>query len=133
MVDPKVLMDYLVPVLPFLYKASDKMLDGALDKVGEDGWDLAKKLWSKLWPPVAAEPVAVAAIDGVLLEPENSDRQVVLKMALQDLLQKNPQLAQELADLLRTAQPQPTVSVTIKSKGNNNVNTGINNGVIFGK
>jgi hypothetical protein len=130
MPDVETLTKFLVPALPFLYKAGDKAMDGALNKLGEDGWAVAKGLWAKLWPQAKLTPVIVAAIDGVLIEPDDADRQVVLKMALKDLLASNPELAQELAELLKSAKPLPTTQVTINSKGNKNTIVGINHGSI---
>jgi hypothetical protein len=130
MLDVETLMKVVVPALPFLYNARDKAIDGALKKMGEDSWGLAKGVWAKLWPQVEVSPLVIAAIDGVLVEPDDADRQVVLKMALKDLLASNPELAKELAELLKSAKPLPTTQVNIKSKGDKNTIVGINHGSI---
>jgi hypothetical protein len=131
MINVDALTQFLAPALPILLKVTDKATDGALTKIGEDAWDSVKGLWKKLWPKVEGDPVALAAANKLAAAPENLDRQLVLKMALQDLLDRDPALAQELADLWKAAKPAPTIQVEIKSKGNNNTNVGVNYGTML--
>ena len=98
--DITALMQILAPALPFLLKAGDKALDGAITKIGEDSWDKAKGLWSKLSPKVENDPAVKKAAEKVAADPENPDRQVALKVALTDLLDENPDLVEELVKLM---------------------------------
>jgi uncharacterized protein YneF (UPF0154 family) len=98
--DITVLMQILAPALPFLLKAGDKALDGAITKIGEDSWGKAKGVWSKLSPKVENDPAVKKAVEKVAADPENPDRQIALKVALTDLLDENPDLVKELVKLM---------------------------------
>jgi hypothetical protein len=128
MVDVALLLRFLAPALPFLLKVGDKAMDGAITKMGEDAWDRSKRIWDKLLPKVEKYAVAKDAVTKVAMEPDNLDRQIVLKMALQDLLKNHPELGQDLANLLRDEKSLPSIAVEINSTGNHNVNVGVNYG-----
>lgn len=103
--DVAALIQILAPALPFLVKVGDKAFDGAIAKMGEDSWDKAKGLWNKLSPKVESDPIVKNAAENVAADPENADRQTVLKIALGDLLVKYPDLVAELVKLMETDSP----------------------------
>lgn len=118
--DITALMQILAPALPFLVKVGDKAMDGAIAKMGEDSWDKAKGLWSKLSSNVESDPVVKNAAEKVAADPENPDRQTVFKIALGDLLEKCPDLVAELVKLMEVGtsnggQVQKQVSQSIGS------------------
>lgn len=118
--DVTALIQILAPALPFLVKVGDKALDGAITKMGEDSWDKAKGLWSKLSPKVENDPVVKKAAEKVAADPDNTDRQTALKVALEDLLDEYPDLMAELVKLMEAGtsnggQVQKQVSQSIGS------------------
>ena len=113
MVDVAVLMQFLAPALPFLVKAGDKALDGAITKMGEDAWDTAKAIWERLLPKVETDPTMKKAVEKAVIDPENADRQTSFRLALQDFLEENPNLANDLEQLLE--EKLPTVGVQQKA------------------
>jgi hypothetical protein len=118
--DFTVLIQILAPALPFLVKVGDKALDGAIAKMGEDSWEKAKGLWSKLSPKVENDPSVKKAAEKVAADPENADRRTALKVALEDLLADHPDLMADLVKLMEVeasngGQIQKQVSQTIGS------------------
>ena len=105
MIDIAVLMQFLSPALPFLVKAGDKALDGAITKMGEDAWDTAKAIWERLLPKVETDPTMKKAVEKAAIDPANVDRQTALRLAVQDFLEENPDLVSDLAQLLEEKLP----------------------------
>jgi hypothetical protein len=105
MVNVAVLMQFLAPALPFLVKAGDKAMDGAITKMGEDAWDTAKAIWERLMPKVEADPVMKKAVEKAVADPDNTDRQTAFRLALQDFLADNPDVADDLKQLLEEELP----------------------------
>ncbi|MEH2173130.1 hypothetical protein [Nostoc sp.] len=50
--DIALLVKFLAPCLPFLLNVGKKVVEGASQKVGEDVWNKAKAIWTKLYPKV---------------------------------------------------------------------------------
>lgn len=125
MIDITLLMQILTPALPILQMVGNKATESAAQKAGGDLWE---KVWKKLSPKVEADAAAKKAIEKAAKEPENADRLSALKMALQDLLEEHPDLAKELAELVKDVKPEPTIQVKIHSQGDHNQNVGVNYG-----
>ena len=102
MADVGVIMRFLAPALPFLVKGADKALDGAITKMGEDTWDAAKAIWERLMPKTENDPIVKKVVEKAVIDPENVDCQTDLRLALQDFLEKNPDLVDDLTQLLET-------------------------------
>ena len=101
------LVVYLAPFVPHLLKwGGEKMGETLLKKGTEDAYAKSKELWSKLEPKVEADASAKAAVTKLAAEPDDSDRQAALRVALKDLLKAEPDFAKEVAALLSKAQPQ---------------------------
>ena len=129
MLDIAVLLQILTPALPFLVKVGGKATEGAGQKIGEDVWAKAKAVWIKLSPKVEADPVAKKAVEKVANDLENADRLTAAKLALQDLLEEHPDLAKELAELLRDAPTQADgIQVNQSVQGNQNQTIGVMQG-----
>lgn len=129
MLDVAVLMQILTPALPFLIKVGEKATEGVGQKIGEDGWAKAKAVWGKLSPKVEADPVAKKAVEKAANDLENTDRLTAAKLALQDLLEEHPDLAKELAELLKDAPTQADgIQVNQSVQGNQNQTIGVMQG-----
>ncbi|MBD2213838.1 hypothetical protein H6G27_28800, partial [Nostoc linckia FACHB-104] len=59
--DIALIVKFLAPCLPFLLNVGNKAIEGASQKVGEDGWNKAKAIWAKLLPKVEAKEAAKEA------------------------------------------------------------------------
>ena len=46
----------LIPVLPYLLKASEKATEETGKRIGGETWEWAKDVWSKLWPNIETKP-----------------------------------------------------------------------------
>ncbi|MEA5580027.1 hypothetical protein VB620_01575 [Nodularia harveyana UHCC-0300] len=96
----------LAPCLPFLLNAGNKAIEGASQKVGEDGWNKAKAIWAKLQPKVEVKEAAQEAATDVAENPENEDLQASLRVQLKKILDADTALAEEIAQILQSGNNQ---------------------------
>lgn len=105
--DLKVLADavtmFLAPALPFLVAGGEEAVRRAGKKVGEEGLEMAKKLWEKLRPKVETSPMAKGAAEEVATAPEDADARATLRLQIRKLLEADSDLASELAGLVEAA------------------------------
>jgi transcription elongation factor GreA-like protein len=121
--DIAVLTAFLAPFLPFLMKLGNKVVEGAAQKSGEDGWDKAKAVWEKLHPKVEAKEEAKLAVQQVVAKPESEARIAVLQEELETLLKENPDLAAAIAKIMQSDSEAATSNVTnIAQKMGDNAN-----------
>lgn len=112
---------FLAPYLPSLLQAGQqageelvkKAGESLGEKVGEEGWKKAQTIWGKLLPIFIEQPALQIAAENTAKrqqeadkEPDNADKLKSLEMyrtvfqdALQELLDKDPALANDLAPL----------------------------------
>lgn len=95
------LTTFLTPFLPFLINLGKKSAETAASKVGEDGWNKAKKIWDKLHPAVAAKEDAKVAAEQVATKPDSKARQAVFQEELETLLKENPDLLEAIAQIMK--------------------------------
>ncbi|NEO50455.1 MAG: hypothetical protein F6K55_42765 [Moorea sp. SIO4A3] len=98
--DSALLVKFLAPCLPFLLKAGNKVVEGALQTLGEDVWRKATAVWGKLQPKLEAKPLAKGAVEELANSPDDPDALDVLQKQLKKLLEQEPELAKDLAELL---------------------------------
>ena len=118
------LISLLTPCLPYLLNLGDKAAGKAAEKVGERTVDTIEKIWTKLKPKVDAKQAAKEAFADAANDPGNPDLQTVLQVQLEKILNQNPGLAAEVAELLTEANSQAqasgvTVNQTIASMSGN--------------
>lgn len=119
------LIAILSPALPYLSGISEKAGDGLIHKIGADGWDRAKKVLALLRPKIDKDPEAQEAVQHLLNEPNSQGCKALLRMQLKKMLENDPQLAKEIALLIRsdsgTSKKIATTKVdTINTPGSNN-------------
>ena len=102
--DVAFLVSILAPCLPFLLKLGNKAAEKVGEKVGEKSVETAEKFWTKLSPKVEAKEAAKEAAEDLAKDPENPALKTVLQVQLEKILNQNPDLAQEIAQLLEAAQ-----------------------------
>ncbi|HEX9940907.1 MAG TPA: hypothetical protein VGG03_02725 [Thermoanaerobaculia bacterium] len=105
--DLKLLADALVialaPVLPHLVTGATEAIKATGKKVGEEAFELGRKLWAKLRKPVEESPRARGAAEEVAEAPEDGDARAGLRRQLVKILEADPDLASEVAKLLDSA------------------------------
>ena len=99
-VDISLLVTFLTPCLPFLLNVGNKAVEGASQKLGEDVWRKATVIWDKLQPKVEAKAATLEAAKEVANNPEDEDLQAVLRVQLKKILEGEPTLAAEIAQIL---------------------------------
>ena len=108
MIDPASLALYAAPLLahawPLLQKAGEKVAEKAFDKGADKVFEFGQRLWDKLRgkPEAKALEESAEQADGKPSGP-------ALTAPLQQLLAADPQLATEIAALLKQAEAEPTV------------------------
>ncbi len=90
----------LAPALPYLLKGGEKMIEGAVQKIGSDAWDKAKGIWQHLSPSVEQKHVALEAAQDVGKSPANTRYHTVLEVQIEKILDQDEDLAAELKRLL---------------------------------
>ncbi len=103
-----VLTAFLSPFLPFLVKLGEKAADTAAGKFGEDAWNKAKAIWSKLHPKLEAKKDVKVVAELVAADPENEPRQALLQAELKTLLEENPDLAEAIIKIMQQDAPDGT-------------------------
>ncbi len=87
----------LSPCLPFLIKAAES----ASEKIGEDAWNKAKKIWDKLHPKIEAKEDVKSAVNLVSTDPEDEDYRKVFQKQLKKLLDEDQELATAIAKIMQ--------------------------------
>ena len=106
--DVALLTAFLSPFLPFLVKLGGKASEKVGEKFGEDAWNKAKAVWSKLDPKVEAKEDLKVAAEQVATKPESEARKAVFQEELGTLLKDNPNLAAAIAQILQEDAPDGT-------------------------
>jgi hypothetical protein len=94
---------FLSPYAPYLKEAGKiagkKLIEVAAEKGGEAAWKKAQDLWGKITGRPDS-PELKSAADLVAAKPEDETYQTVFAKALAGYLEKNPDFAKELVDLM---------------------------------
>lgn len=117
--DITMLMAVLSPCLPFLVKLGDKTIESAGSKIGPDTWEMAKKIWAKLHPKLAAKEDAKIAMEQLAAKPESEARKAVFQEELEAIFQEHPDLAATITQLLQESAPT-TATVQINQSIDHN-------------
>src|ERR1700742_3856783 len=114
---------YLIPALPYLITAGQEAVKEAGKKIGSEVYECAKSLWAKLHPKVEPASRLQGAIEDVVSVPDSADRQGQLRVQLENLLIKDPELARELSGILQDAK---NAGATVTVIGDRSVGSGGN-------
>jgi hypothetical protein len=119
--DPKLLADavtnFLAPAMPYLVKGGQEMVGKAGKKIGEEGLEIAKKLWGKLQPKVEAAPMAKGAADEIAKAPDDPEAQETLSIQIRKILKADADLAAELTRLIEAVGPKTTYQGVVSGSG----------------
>jgi hypothetical protein len=90
----KQVAEVVAPALPYLMgpaaAAGQKIAEKAKDKLGEEAWDKATRIWDKIRPEVEKNPDAGKALKKVADNPDNQLAKEALPLSLQELLEGMP-------------------------------------------
>lgn len=119
--DAKLLADavmiFLAPALPFLVTGGEEAVRRAGKKIGEEGLEIAKKLWEKLRPKVEENPRAQEAATEAAAQPDDPDVQATLRLQVRKILEADAALAAELNRLIEAARRGPSYQATVTGSG----------------
>ncbi len=91
----------LIHALPHLTNsAGESAVKAAGGKLGEQAFELAKRLWQHLRPKIEASPAAMEAVKDAAADAEDPDNKEALRIALKKILTNDPALAELLSKLL---------------------------------
>jgi hypothetical protein len=89
----------LLPFLPdLLGKATDKAAEAVGEGVGKEAFERAKSLWTMISGSASSSRVAEVAEEAVS-SPADPDLLAVLRVEVRKMLERNPQIAAELATI----------------------------------
>ena len=109
----KELTAFLVPFLPFLVKAGEKVAEEAGKKLGGDAWEKAKGLWGKLRSKVEAKPAAQDAVQKAVTRPQDERVKAAVELQVEDILREDTILAAEIARLWEEAKAAGVTVIAI--------------------
>lgn len=95
---------FLSPFMPYLKKAGEvagkKLVEMIAEKGGEAAWQKAQALWGRITGRSSETAEVDSAANLVAAKPGDETYQGVFAKALADYLEKNPDLAKELVELM---------------------------------
>ena len=119
--DLKLLADALVialaPVLPHLITGGTEAVKSVGKKVGEETFELGRRLWAKLGKPVEESPRALGAAEEMAEAPEDNDARAGLRRQFVKILAADPDLAAEVAKLLDSAAQGTSYQANLHGSG----------------
>lgn len=101
----------LAPALPYLMGAASgagqKVAEMAKDRLGEEAWNKAKRIWDKIRPEVEKNPDAGKALKKVADNPDNQLARDALPASLQELLEgMPPQTVNEIRSIVSVSKSE---------------------------
>ncbi len=100
----KLLVGLISPALPFLIKIGEKVSESvasdAVKALGKASWEKAQRIWAKLSPQAQKKGSAQQALKKVIQRPDEFSQGALIG-EIRDILEENPELAQELLKLLQ--------------------------------
>jgi hypothetical protein len=109
--------EHLLPYLPFLIEGSCKGIGKSTGEI------IVKEIWGKLETKLNAQGEARQAVADMLAKPDSDARKAVFQEELEKLLMANPDLAQEIAQILVGKSTEIKIDQSIA--GNNNQTIGL--------
>ena len=122
----KILVKILAPCLPFLMNVGNKAVEGGVRKIGEDVWQKAAAVWSKLQPKVEAKPATLEAAKDVANDPEDEDAIAALRLQLKKLFNSDATLATEIARIFESENQATSIISNVTASGEGAVALGDN-------
>ena len=101
MIDIATLTALLSPFLPYLVKAGEKAAEEAGASLGGESWNWVKQIWGKLSPKVEKKPALKEIVGDVAANLQDEDYKAALRGQLKKLLEQDPTLEAEIAQLLK--------------------------------
>ncbi len=111
---------FLSPFLPFLIKFGEKSAETVGSKVGEDGWNTAKKIWDKLHPKIEAKEDVKSAVNLVSTDTDDEDYRKVFQKQLKKLLDEDQELAAAIAKIMQEEESPTSIGLQINQTADNN-------------
>ena len=93
----------LRPFIRGFRSKGEDLLEDAGRRTAESAHDLAKRIWEKLAPKMDESPATLEAADELAIAPADDDAAAVFRVQLRKLLERDPDLAQELTHLVNEA------------------------------
>jgi hypothetical protein len=97
------LVAVLAPFLAQLLKSGESSVADIGQRAGDEAWELAKRIWTRLSPRIKSKPAAVEAAGDVSHRPDDPRARSALELQIEKLLAAEPSLMTELRTLLDSA------------------------------
>jgi hypothetical protein len=117
--------EYIVPYLPFL-------IEGASKGIGKSAGEITvKEIWGKLESKLNAKNDAKQAAIDIVAKPDSEARKAVFQEELETLLLENPDLVQELTQILAKSSTGIKINQSVTGSGNQVIGL-VSGGTVFG-
>jgi hypothetical protein len=117
--------EHVVPYLPLLIEGASK---GMGKSVGEI---TVKEIWGKLKPKLDEKDDTRQAVAKLVAKPDSEARKAVFQEELEELLMENPDLAQELAQILAKSSNGVKINQSVAGIGNQTIGF-VSGGTVLG-
>ena len=128
------LTTFLSPFLPHLLKLGKPVVEEAGKKVGvelgESSWEVAKRIWIRVFPKVQEKPLAEGAAAAVAEDEKDEDAKSVLIRQFEKILSVDPELTQFVQNMLadNAESVNKAIAITQTVSGNKNIVIGNTSG-----
>ncbi|MEN8167000.1 MAG: hypothetical protein ABFR65_05910 [Pseudomonadota bacterium] len=115
--DVTVLTTLIAPALPYLVKGGEKLAEMTAEKIGGAAPELIKRIWERLRGAVDKSPAAKEIVADLAESPDDEGYQVAFQSQLKKILEKDEDLARQLAELLQEAKQQTNYHAELHGNG----------------
>ena len=122
--DIAALTAFLAPLLPRLLDIGGRLGDAITERVGDEVYGFASRIWARLRGKVEEKESAKEAVEDVARDPSDEDLQTVLRIQLKKLLAEDEALAADVSRIWSEAQAAGAVTVTVTASGAGSVAVG---------
>jgi hypothetical protein len=117
--------EHVVPYLPLL-------IEGASKGIGKSAGEITvKEIWGKLKPKLDEKDDTRQAVAKLVAKPDSEARKAVFQEELEELLMENPDLAQELAQILAKSSNGVKINQSVAGIGNQTIGF-VSGGTVLG-
>ena len=92
---------FMTPFFPYLMLGAEGVAKEIGEKFGESAWDKAKSLWDRIRNITNSDPKLNSATIGLAEDPNDNDYRLIFAKSLAKQLEKSPELANDLIDLMK--------------------------------
>lgn len=107
----------LAPALPYLVKGGEKLAEMTAEKIGGAAPELIKRVWQRLRGAIDKSPAAKEIVGDLADSPDDEGYRVALQSQLKKILTTDDELAHQITELMKEAEPQTNYHAELHGDG----------------